>query len=348
MNLFRKAIVLLSAFILSSCSSEYDGFHILFQTNKKVGDTVKFVGLHYYPNSSDDDLIGLEYIGQDTVDYYSTPEEASCFILKEIDEPNYCIKLKRGISMLKCRNNELKFLDIINDPKQLNYLDCSNNNLRVLDTRELMMLNYLDCSHNQLDGILFKNVNLKYLICNNNKIKNLFLDRECPSLNWLDCSFNELSTLIASEIWTLNRIDCSNNKLYQLDIKGCSGLESLDCSKNQLQLLDLLGCLRLSYLYCSNNKLKFLKLGSSTYNFEYISLSNNLFTEETLLWLISDLEYNKKGEVIVQSDIDEDSSLNENTNHNQVTKKVIQKARKKGWRLKKKYLRNNEVEFKTL
>ena len=99
--------------------------------------------------------------------------------------------------------------------ENLEYLDCSFNDLTTLDVSKNVNLKDLDCSHNELTTLdVSKNVNLKKL----------------------SCYYNELTTLDVSKNVNLWSLDCSDNALTSLDLSQNDILEDLDCSENTIKI----------------------------------------------------------------------------------------------------------------
>ncbi len=146
-------------------------------------------------------------------------------------------------------------LDIEQNEK-LEYLNCSNNQLSLLDLSIHRGLKKVDCSHNQLENIIFTSTSvdsrLIELDCSYNNLRqldsfSLFI------LNILNCSYNQLESL------TLNRnlieLYCTNNKLRELVLSYQPSLKIVDCSNNILSELTTDHGGPLKELYCSNNQL---------------------------------------------------------------------------------------------
>ena len=85
-------------------------------------------------------------------------------------------------------------------------------------------LQYLDCSNNNIDSLnLNQNTNLKHLNCSSNSIQTLIID-SLYALTVLDCSFNVLSGINLSGNPGLTKLECFendlNDKIKRLKVDG--------------------------------------------------------------------------------------------------------------------------------
>ena len=183
-------------------------------------------------------------------------------------------------------NNSISDLTGIQNFENLNYLDCSNNNLSSLDVSSLINLFSLNCSYNKLttlnisklfnlrslncrDNLLnslsaSSSVNLTELICTSNKLTSLNVS-SLVNLQSLYCGFNLLSSLDVSSLFNLRILDCSNNKLSALNVSPLAFLNSLNCSVNTISKLDCSKNRSLKALFIANSGLVelFIKNGSN-------------------------------------------------------------------------------------
>lgn len=120
-------------------------------------------------------------------------------------------------------------------------LDCSHNNLQLLDLSMLNGLKKLDVSYNNLVEITFA--------------KDTVLER-------IDCSNNSLAMLNLAGFTTVRELDCSNNRIGILNLAGLYNLTTLDCSDNALNTLSVDGLLALEQLYCDGNGIVSLNVSS--------------------------------------------------------------------------------------
>lgn len=111
-------------------------------------------------------------------------------------------------------------------------LDCSHNNLQLLDLSQLTKLVRVDVSYNDLMEITFATDNV---------------------LEDIDCSNNNLALLNVAGFTNVVNLDCSNNKIALLNVAGLYKLKMLDCSDNALATLGVDGLVALEELYCDGN-----------------------------------------------------------------------------------------------
>ncbi len=133
---------------------------------------------------------------------------------------------------------------------ELYQVDEDNHILREDDGREIPL------GVSDLTGIeLFPN--LRYLDCNNNRIRSLDLSQN-TELRRLSVDNNRITSLIANGCDNLEDLSCKGNLLTGLDVSGCSDLAWLDCSDNNLATLTL--NTSIEFLHCEDNPLPTLDL----------------------------------------------------------------------------------------
>ncbi|MBP3425975.1 MAG: fimbrillin family protein [Rikenellaceae bacterium] len=149
-------------------------------------------------------------------------------------------------------------------------LDCSNNNITVLNLETCTKLTSLNISGNAFTSInLSKNATLQTLTAQSVNVTKLDLSG-CRDLNTADFSNANIGTLILDGLTKLpsfttgriSHLSAKNNKglnslsiinigLKSLDLTGCTGLLSLDCYDNaELTEMKLTGCKALSSIMC--------------------------------------------------------------------------------------------------
>lgn len=111
-------------------------------------------------------------------------------------------------------------------------LDCSHNNLQLLDLAVVKQLKRLNASYNNLMEITFAPVNV---------------------LEQIDCSNNSLAMLDLAGFTNMLYLDCSNNRIGILNVAGLNQLKTLDCSDNALAVLSVDSLIALEELYCDGN-----------------------------------------------------------------------------------------------
>lgn len=137
----------------------------------------------------------------------------------------------------------------------LNKLDCSGNQIKVLDISHNKALTFLNCSDNQLTDLdVSSNVDLVTLWCGINQLNKLDITQN-KSLTDLSCLGNQLTKLNVSNNQALISLDCWQNQLTDLDVSNNLLLEVLICSVNPLSELDLSNNASLKYLSCLSNQL---------------------------------------------------------------------------------------------
>lgn len=160
----------------------------------------------------------------------------------------------KNLKNFKCAYNELKQINL---PYEIEFLDCSNNELcgKLEGIDNLTNLHTLLCSYNKLNKINFSKL---YMIKKLEIISNdLQLLENIPnSIEYLDCSYNNEINLdfgLPEQLKILNCANCNLTKLNNLP----SNLKELTCSSNHIESLDNLPC-GLKILYCRNNKITYL------------------------------------------------------------------------------------------
>ena len=166
------------------------------------------------------------------------------------------------IDYLNCSENQLEQLDVSH--LKLEYLYCSHNDLEQLDVKNSKWLRELDCSKNELT-VLDVDVIHK------------------PNLVRVECQNNQLTSLILGENKMLRKLNCANNQLTQLNLNNMISLTELNCANNQLTVLDVSSSPDLTTLWLKNNQLTSLNLDNNpnlnfTYTDFYNSDFNNVYT----------------------------------------------------------------------
>ena len=198
-------------------------------------------------------------------DLWLTPQEIAA--VEEISCAERGIASLQGIACfsnldyLDCSYNQLLELDLSGNAL-LTELDCSfNETLTALDLSALPDFELLTCSGcillTQLD--LRNNPELTELDCRECALTALDL-RSNGKLWYLDCSGNALTALDLSALPALGYLMCNDNQLTELSLDH-PALQYIDCYHNALTALDLSACNALTYVDCSYNGLETLTLG---------------------------------------------------------------------------------------
>lgn len=142
--------------------------------------------------------------------------------------------------------NELS--DIVN-------LSIRDNQLTSLNVSGCKELDFLDCSLNQISSLDITNcINLKELSCQSNQLVNLDVS-SCPELISIHCSVNKISSLDVTKCTKLKKLYCQDNQMASLDVSGSMELEFIMCYTNQISSLDIDYCPKLNTVYCSENQI---------------------------------------------------------------------------------------------
>lgn len=138
-------------------------------------------------------------------------------------------------------------------------LDCSHNNLQLLDLSLLSKLKNVDASYNDLLDITFAKDNvLEVIDCSNNNLNMLNL-AGFTKVEDLDCSNNNITILNVSGLYKLRLLDCSNNALSTLNVDGLTALEELYCGNNAIVNINISTLKNLKVFECRKSTLN-LKL----------------------------------------------------------------------------------------
>ena len=146
------------------------------------------------------------------------------------------------IDYLNCSENQLEQLDVSH--LKLEYLYCSHNDLEQLDVKNSKWLRELDCSKNELT-VLDVDVIHK------------------PNLVRVECQNNQLTSLILGQNKLLKKLNCAHNQLTQLNLNNMISLKDLNCFNNQLTVLDVSDSPKLTTLWLGDNHLTSLNLDNN-------------------------------------------------------------------------------------
>ena len=182
-----------------------------------------------------------------------------------------------GITKLSISNNSRS-----KNP-DIDYLNCSENQLEQLDVSHLKDLVNLDCSHNDLEQLDVRNCRfLETLYCSSNRLTELDADVTHKSrLERVECQNNQLTSLILGQNKLLKKLNCANNQLTQLNLNNMISLKDLNCFNNQLTVLDVSDSPELTKLWLGDNHLTSLNLDNNpNLNFTYTDIysGENVYT----------------------------------------------------------------------
>ena len=147
---------------------------------------------------------------------------------------------------------------------ELDYLNCSENNLTALDVSRNTKLKKLYCFTNQLESIdVSKNPQLQVLWCSQNPLTALDVSKN-TLLEDLNCIHSFLKALDVSRNTRLKLLYCFDNQITSLDISKNTKLEELSCGENRLTKLNVSKNKKLVRLSCIRNKLTKLDVSKNT------------------------------------------------------------------------------------
>ncbi len=166
----------------------------------------------------------------------------------------------------------LRDLNGISNFINLEYLDCTSNNLDHLDVTSLSKLKYIDCSHNnELQVLDIKNlIYLEKLICSYDNIFVLDLSNSI-FLKYLDCTNNQLTELDISHSINLTYLNCAGTQIKSLETANAKNLEELNTLTCAIYSLDVSPLTKLKSLACSSSIIN-MKNGFKT-NLEFLQYS---------------------------------------------------------------------------
>ena len=126
----------------------------------------------------------------------------------------------QAIKWLKVNVSGISSLTGIEAFTNLIYLDCSSNQLTVLDVTQNTQLQMLYCFGNQLTTLdVTQNSQLQELRCDSNQLTTLDVTQN-TQLQVLGCYYNQLTTLDVTQNTQLQHLNCSSNQLVSLNIKN--------------------------------------------------------------------------------------------------------------------------------
>ncbi|WP_298340843.1 T9SS type B sorting domain-containing protein [uncultured Algibacter sp.] len=179
----------------------------------------------------------------------------------------------QALTNLDCSENQLSVLDVTQNTN-LTELYCSNNMLTNLDVTNQTNLVRLWCFNNQLSSLdVSLKPNLISFRCENNQLTSLNISN-LTGLNILTCEQNQIMALDVSDSANLSRLQCGNNQLTNLDVNNNTNLSFLSCEQNQITNLNLRNNNRLAFLYCFNNQISVLDLTQNS-TLTDLNCSNN-------------------------------------------------------------------------
>ena len=144
----------------------------------------------------------------------------------------------------------------------IQYLNCSNNNLDTLNLNYNQYLKHIICVSDSIEVLMIDSLfSLKILQCNSNNITELTLTGN-PAIDSLECSNNKLTTLDLSNNIYLGYLFCGENDLTSLDVSMLD-LYALRCQNNAINTIDLANNYSLEWFTCYNNNLQNINLNNN-------------------------------------------------------------------------------------
>lgn len=165
-----------------------------------------------------------------------------------------------AIKFLRINSSSIVSIEGISSFVNLEYFNCTYNQIQSIDVTALTNLRFLDCFNNQLSNL------------NVNGLTNLLE---------LWCSFNQLTTIDVSSLTNLQELVCTNNQIASINVSGLASMTRLSCESNQITALNTTGATSIITLTCSNNLLSTYD-PSGLINLDYFDCSNNLLTSLNL------------------------------------------------------------------
>ncbi|MBR3058923.1 MAG: DUF4214 domain-containing protein [Clostridiales bacterium] len=211
----------------------------------------------------------LTYSPQDTfvsgsvrVDKTHFPDEAfRQYITLEIDNAPQdgwlSEKEIKAAVVLDCSGKGIGSLEGIDYFSNLQYFDCSSNNLVTLDLKSNKELFRLNCSKNpELYGLYISKLEkLEIVYSSDCGISTLNVSMN-PNLKTLEANNNIIQELDVSSNLKLKTLAVNDNRLTSLDVSKNTALTDLECKNNSIPLLDVTQCTGLKILYCEYNYLE--------------------------------------------------------------------------------------------
>src|SRR5574344_24605 len=155
-----------------------------------------------------------------------------------------------NLDTLDCSGNELAVLDVSKNTK-LTYLACYDNQLTLLDVSKNTELTVLYCAYDQLTSLdVSANTSLTTLFCYHNRFTSLDVSKN-TKLMYLVCSLNSLTSVDVSKNTKLTPFYCHNNQLTSVDVSTNTSLKLLFCQGNRLTRVDA-RTMAAAEVYCGN------------------------------------------------------------------------------------------------
>ncbi|MFD2942580.1 T9SS type A sorting domain-containing protein [Flavobacterium notoginsengisoli] len=186
----------------------------------------------------------------------------------------------KDLEILNCSNNQITSLNLLPN-SYLTTLNCSRNALTALNSLPTQELRTIIASYNQIKTFAFTTTNkLRKLQIDNNILTSLTVYSP-NTLEELNCDKNNLTFLNIYPNVALKSFSFNQNQISSIDLKQNVLLTDLSCWENQLTSLDVSKNTALVSLYCDSNKIPSLDLSGNT-NLVDFSCTNNMLAELNL------------------------------------------------------------------
>ena len=166
-----------------------------------------------------------------------------------------------AVKIIDCEEKGIGSLKGIEYFTALEELNCSHNNLKVINVNANTELRVLNIGFNELTSLILDNDALTEVHSSRNQIVDLDVSR-CVNLEVLLVTTNQLSVLDISHNIKLRTIFCNNNQLSKLDTSKNTNLLALECANNKLTKLNLKKNKKLERLRCSVNQITELNISN--------------------------------------------------------------------------------------
>jgi hypothetical protein len=179
------------------------------------------------------------------------------------------------LKKLDCTKNNISVLDV-SSLTNLEELSCGwNPNISSLDVSSLTNLKSLSCWRLGISSLDVSSLrNLEALYCDeNSKITSLDVSG-LTKLRDLFCRDNNISSLDLTGLANLQDLRCENNNMSTLKLSAMPGLWYFSCFNNNISTLDVSGLTNLSSLHCQNNNISTLDVSGLT-NLSSLHCQNN-------------------------------------------------------------------------
>ncbi len=168
-----------------------------------------------------------------------------------------------NVSYLDLKDSNISSMDQLGNFSNLTDLNCSNNNLELLNVSDLKKLERLVCSSNLITELTLSDLNkVRTLICAQNKLTSLNVVN-LVNLSIFECNDNNLQTLDVSNSPNLSELVCYKNKLTELKLPNSTLLWFFRCAQNLLPSLDISKLPNLQYFDFWDNKITSIDFSNS-------------------------------------------------------------------------------------